>query len=112
MDWLKALFLLLATLLVMPAGAVTPYNESCGAAARPVDTEGGTNLTRGENTRAGERNPITGTLKVLVIAIEFTDVNHTISLSTFESRISGMDSYYREVSYGNVSITGDVAPKW
>ncbi|HDD59427.1 MAG TPA: M6 family metalloprotease domain-containing protein [Euryarchaeota archaeon] len=112
MDWLKALFLLLATLLVMPAGAVTPYNESCGAAARPVDTEGGTNLTRGENTRAGERNPITGTLKVLVIAIEFTDVNHTMSLSTFESRISGMDSYYREVSYGNVSITGDVAPKW
>ncbi|MCD6383055.1 MAG: M6 family metalloprotease domain-containing protein [Thermoplasmata archaeon] len=103
------LYLLTAFLMFYPSYAVNATTPEANTTAPDVAH---TEKTSAAETRAGERNPVRGTLKVLVIAIEFSDLNHTASLSTFEGRISGMNSYYQEVSYGNVSITGDVAPKW
>ncbi len=63
-------------------------------------------------TRAGP------TERVIVILIEFTDTTHSGSntVSSYNSLIfSGADSmyeYYREASYGQTSVVGDVAPSW
>jgi len=55
--------------------------------------------------------------RVIVILIEFTDVGNSNSVGHFDSLIFGsgtstMYSYYREASYGQTSIVGDVAPTW
>lgn len=56
--------------------------------------------------------------RVIVILIEFTDTSHSDSnsVSSYNSLIfSGTDSmyeYFREASYGQTSVMGDVAPSW
>ncbi len=53
----------------------------------------------------------TGTAKIISLAIEFTDVTHSSSnsVNTLQNRLTGsnsMNSYYDEVSYGNLDVQG------
>ncbi len=56
--------------------------------------------------------------RVIVILIEFTDVSHdsSNSIGHFDDLVfsgsGSMYDYYREASYGQTSIMGDVAPTW
>lgn len=53
--------------------------------------------------------PVSGVLKVLVIAAEFPDVNATKSTAELKQDYFGtVGSYYKEISYGSVSLEGDV----
>lgn len=53
--------------------------------------------------------PIRGVLRVLVIAVQFADMNATISISQLKQEWFGqVNQYYQEASYGTVSLQGDV----
>ncbi len=52
--------------------------------------------------------PVSGVLKVLVIAAYFSDVNYTVSISQLKQQFfTGLENYYSEISYGKVRIEGD-----
>jgi M6 family metalloprotease-like protein len=54
-------------------------------------------------------SPVVGTINVLVIAVEFSDYNHTLSIAQVANQtINGLNAYYSEVSYGAVSVVGQV----
>ena len=53
--------------------------------------------------------PVSGTLRVLVIAAAFSDVNYTISISALKQNFFGiLAPYYHEASLGTVTIQGDM----
>src|SRR5271157_350001 len=56
--------------------------------------------------------PISGTLKLAIIAAYFSDINFSVSTNTLKSEYFGPSqsaaSYYQEDSYGKVTLTGDV----
>ena len=52
--------------------------------------------------------PVTGVLRVLVIAVAFADFNSTITISDLRQTWGQVDAYYKEVSYGSVSLQIDV----
>jgi M6 family metalloprotease-like protein len=56
--------------------------------------------------------PISGVLRILIIAAAFSDINETVSTATIRSEYFGqtasVSSYYQEDSYGKVTLTGDV----
>jgi M6 family metalloprotease-like protein len=53
--------------------------------------------------------PISGIVRILVIAVTFSDLNNTKPISQVKQEYFGtLSKYYRDVSYGTVSITGDV----
>ena len=52
-------------------------------------------------------SPVVGQITVLVIAVEFKDFNHTLSIDAVTNQtISELNRYYSHVSYGLTSITG------
>jgi len=54
-------------------------------------------------------SPIVGQVNVLIIAVEFADLNHTLSIETVTNHtINELDRYYNRVSYGIASIVGRV----
>jgi len=53
--------------------------------------------------------PVSGIIRVLVIAIAFSDVNYTLSIPQLTKNYLGMlSAYYREISYGKLTIQGEV----
>ncbi len=53
--------------------------------------------------------PISGVLRVLVLAVAFSDKNSTTSTSTLKAEFfGGVADYYKEVSYGSVTLAGDI----
>ncbi len=63
-------------------------------------------------TLHAQNSPSTS-LKVIVILAEFSDAKHTVSSDEIKKRIFvEMNNYYKEVSYGGVSLTGDVIKDW
>jgi len=53
--------------------------------------------------------PVVGEITVLVIAVEFQDYNHTLSIEEVADQTIGqLDKYYSTVSYGAASVTGKV----
>ncbi|MGA3109037.1 MAG: M6 family metalloprotease domain-containing protein [Candidatus Bathyarchaeia archaeon] len=56
--------------------------------------------------------PISGTLKLAIIAAYFSNINFSVSTNTIKSEYFGPSqsaaSYYQEDSYGKVTLTGDV----
>jgi len=55
------------------------------------------------------KHAVKGEQRMLVILVEFSDVNHTRSADAIRRlAIDESNSYYDEVSYGQVSITGEV----
>jgi M6 family metalloprotease-like protein len=53
--------------------------------------------------------PVSGVLRVLVIAATFSDVNNTKSTDEIKQEYFGtVANYYKEISYGAVSLQGDV----
>jgi M6 family metalloprotease-like protein len=55
-------------------------------------------------------SPIYGEISVLVIAVEFSDYNHTLSIEQVtDQTINRLNVFYTEMSYGVVSVVGKVA---
>lgn len=56
--------------------------------------------------------PVSGVLRILVVASYFTDINYTVSIDTLKQEFFGTTgswySYYQEISYGSVTLKGDV----
>jgi len=60
-------------------------------------------------TPSSQLAPVYGTLKVAVIASEFSDVNHTRSIADIKQDYTGVfASYYNTVSYAKVTVQVDV----
>ena len=54
-------------------------------------------------------SPIFGEISVLVIAVEFSDYNHTVSIDQASNQtIKQLDAYYNAISYGAASVVGKV----
>jgi M6 family metalloprotease-like protein len=54
-------------------------------------------------------SPVLGEIRVLVIAVEFSDYNHTISTEQVSNKtINQLNMYYSHISYGAISISGTV----
>jgi M6 family metalloprotease-like protein len=52
--------------------------------------------------------PISGQITVLVIAVEFRDYNHTISIEQVANQtINSLNDYYSRISYGAISVVGN-----
>jgi len=53
--------------------------------------------------------PVSGVIRVLVIAVAFSDVNYTLSVAQLRKTwFVTVPAYYREISYGKLMIQGDV----
>jgi len=55
-------------------------------------------------------SPISGVLRVLIVAVTFSDLGNTRSTAELKQDFFGtVGAYYKEVSYGAVTLQGDVA---
>jgi len=53
--------------------------------------------------------PLTGMQSILALLVEFTDVKHNMSREQISAKVfQEMNSYFKEASYGQISIVGDV----
>jgi len=53
--------------------------------------------------------PVSGVIRVLVIAAAFPDVNNTLSIAQLKKNWFGaVSAYYHEISFGKLTIQGDV----
>lgn len=53
--------------------------------------------------------PVSGVVKVLVIAVTFSDVNYTLSIAQLSKNYFGtLSAYYHEISYGKLTVEGEV----
>src|SRR5208337_2258373 len=53
--------------------------------------------------------PVSGVIRVLLIAAAFPDVNQTLSITQLKKNWFGtVPVYYHEISYGKLTIQGDV----
>ena len=53
--------------------------------------------------------PVSGVVRVLVIAVAFSDVNYTLSIAQLSKNYFGtLSAYYHEISYGKLTIEGEV----
>lgn len=53
--------------------------------------------------------PVSGVLRILVIAAAFANINASVSINDLKTQyFQKVAAYYQEVSYGKVTITGDV----
>jgi len=53
--------------------------------------------------------PVSGVIRVLVIAAAFSDINYTLSIDQVKSNWFGaVGAYYHEISYGKLTIEGDI----
>jgi len=53
--------------------------------------------------------PVSGVIRVLVIAAQFPDINSTLTVAQIKQNWFGaVASYYHELSYGALTVTGDV----
>ena len=53
--------------------------------------------------------PVSGVVRVLVIAVAFSDVNYTMSIDRIKQVWFGtVPAYYHEISFGKLTIQGDV----
>jgi len=50
--------------------------------------------------------------KIIMILVEFQDLKHSVSRNTIQDRLSELDTFYREVSYGLAWIKADVTERW
>jgi len=59
------------------------------------------------------QSPLSGTLNVAVLLIEFSDKKHTTSVEDIQNNVFvNVNNYWREVSYNKLSITGEITKKW
>ena len=59
------------------------------------------------------RNAAEGPQRVIVVLVEFPDKKHWTSTETISQIVFGdLNNFYREVSYGLMSITGEITGKW
>ncbi len=53
--------------------------------------------------------PVSGVLRILVIAAAFSDINYTVSIDRLKAEFfGGVGAYYQEISYGSVTLRGDI----
>jgi len=54
---------------------------------------------------------LTGTQKVLVLTVQFTDLSHSTT-GTVEETVSDLSKYWQDVSYGKISLAATFSAKW
>jgi len=53
--------------------------------------------------------PVSGVVRVLVIAVAFSDINYTMGIDRIKQVWFGtVPAYYHEISFGKLTIQGDV----
>ena len=53
--------------------------------------------------------PVSGVIRVLVIAVTFSDVNYTLSIGQLSKNyLRTLSAYYHEISYGKLTVQGEV----
>ena len=56
---------------------------------------------------------VTGPQNVFVITVQFPDKPASTQISDIQNRVfTEMDRYYRNVSYGKITLTGDISESW
>ena len=77
------------------------------AAAEPVAPESSIDM------QTPPRAVAQGAQKVIVVLVEFRDKRHTRATENIRKLVfTDLNDYYRDVSYGLMSITGDITDKW
>ena len=80
-------------------GIVTQFSPFVVAPSMPLPTIG----------HSLKVEPVSGVIRVLVIAVAFSDVNYTLSITQLSKNYLGMlSAYYHEVSYGKLIVEGEV----
>jgi len=52
--------------------------------------------------------PVSGVIRVLVVAAAYSDVNHTLSIAQLKKEWNGtVAAYYHEISYGKLTLQSD-----
>lgn len=109
-------------------GTLVPSEERVGGARTSIKKVKGselpkvkskTELKRGKIKKLSTLSPskppeITGTQKIVVIAIDFSDKSGTKSISDFNDLLfsgkkGSLNHYYYEVSYGQLNLTGEIS---
>jgi M6 family metalloprotease-like protein len=118
-EFLAASLFVIFTILIAPS----PSRSAPGCVARPFGAEDPGSLraalwgaAREDRLRTGPAavhpRSATGSIHLLVILAEFADLDRRIDATRFEELLFGegssMKSYYREVSGGELSLTGYV----
>jgi len=63
--------------------------------------------------KAAQPQPVTkDAQKIIAVLVEFPDVRHTVGRSVVQNRLSELDVFYREVSYGLAWIKANVTDRW
>jgi len=102
MRKLSMLFLLLVLSLIYGGAA---FSATASAQVQPA-----LSLTQhAVGAPSYAHSPITGQLSVIVIAVEFQDLRHKRPLSEIQQLVfKDLAQYWEDVSYGKVTLTGDV----
>ncbi len=104
---LHAVFLILALLAALQP-ASNAYARVVAQFSPPLTSSIQAPVT-GNYSPPPSNAPTSGVLRVAVIAAEFSDVNHTRTIDSIRQDYTGpFTSYYKEVSYGLVTIRVDV----
>lgn len=99
---------MLLCLVLIP---IAPFvNARPPALSVPADTSGpGAASSSALDAKAVAQGP----QSLIVVLVEFPDKKHTVSTESLRRIIfRELNDYYQEVSYGQVSISGDIAEKW
>src|SRR5713226_6367467 len=133
---MRALAVLLAAIVLVPAGMVfvfpaspvRPFPRSLNVESRPLlmppDPVSGrwpASLIRGASTPPVHPAAASGEARVLVLLIQFTNVSHDPNheATYFDDFFNNatptgrsMRAYYRETSYGSLTINATIVPTW
>jgi immune inhibitor A len=90
-----------------PAGSAHPRNYNSSVSSAPISNQGGRNAMLQSSTI--QRTPVTGTRKIPVLMVNFSDTTPTYDHADFQNLLFGtgtgsMKDYYEEVSYGAFSV--------
>lgn len=105
----ERLVLVALLFLMLPVSLSSSTNAAMNRpiATYPLPTTSSTSFpTTSEVPRIA---PVSGVIRVLVIAVAFSDVNYTLSIDQIKKIwFVTVPAYYREISYGKLTIQGDV----
>jgi len=71
------------------------------------------NSTFSSSTSLSQIPTISGPQSIIVILVKFRDLENIKSRDEIKDVVfNQLNEYFKEVSYGNISLTGDITPVW
>ncbi len=96
-------------MLILLIILIVPFAPSPVAAKYPIVIYDAVLPLPSTSGYASKIVPISGIIRVLVIAVTFSDINYTLGVDRIKQIWFGtVPAYYREISFGKLTITGDV----